>query len=367
MNILNVLIYYILPLIVVLGVLIFCHELGHFLVAKLFRVKVLRFSLGFGHKLVGRTVGETEYQISAIPLGGYVKMLGETETEEDEPIPPSDLPRAFNMQHPLKRIAIVAAGPAFNFFLAFLLFCGLHLVAGTQVMVPAVGQVRDGSPADAAGVEKGDVVLAVEGRSVETWEELKAQVEERAGDPLAFLIRRGDRTLELTVTPEPSTVKNLFGEEVRTALIGIVASGEFRAMDLGPGEALVEAAVRTWEITELTILTVVKLFQRVVPMETVGGPIMIGQLTGQIAQESFLYLIPFMAVISVNLGILNLLPVPILDGGVIAFLLVELVIGKPLSIRKREMAQKVGLFILITLMAVVFYNDIARLVRPLLQ
>jgi regulator of sigma E protease len=294
-------------------------------------------------------------------------MLGETETEEDEPIPPSELDRAFNMQHPLKRIAIVAAGPAFNFFLAFLLFCGLHLVSGTQVMIPAVGQVREGSPAAAAGVEKGDVILAVDGRSVATWEELKTLVEDRAGDPLAFLLRRGERTLELTVTPEASTVKNIFGEEVRTALIGIVASGEFRTVDLGPGGAVVEAAARTWEITELTILTVVKLFQRVVPMETVGGPIMIGQLTGQIAQESFLYLIPFMAVISVNLGILNLLPVPILDGGVILFLLAELVIGKPLSLRKREMAQKVGLFILITLMAVVFYNDIARLLRPLLQ
>jgi regulator of sigma E protease len=363
----NILIYYLLPLIVVLGVLIFCHELGHFLVAKLFRVKVLRFSLGFGRKLVGRTVGETEYQISAVPLGGYVKMLGENETEEDEPVPPSELERAFNMQHPLKRIAIVAAGPVFNFFLAFLLFCGLHLAVGTQAMVPSVGQVREGSPADAAGVEKGDVILAVEGRSVATWEDLKGLVENRAGDPLSFLIRRGDRTLELTVTPEPSTVKNLFGEEVRTALIGIVASGEFKTVDLGPGEAVAVAAARTWEITELTILTVVKLFQRVVPMETVGGPIMIGQLTGQIAQESFLYLIPFMAVISVNLGILNLLPVPILDGGVIVFLLVELVIGKPLSIRKREMAQKVGLFILITLMAVVFYNDIARLLRPLFQ
>lgn len=364
----HVLLYYILPLIVVLGVLIFCHELGHFLVAKLFRVKVLRFSLGFGGKLVGKTVGETEYLISAVPLGGYVKMLGENETDEDaEPIPPSDLNRAFNMQHPLKRIAIVAAGPAFNFFLAFLLFCGLHMVAGTQIMVPEVGQVREGSPADRAGLKKGDVVAAVEGRAVHSWEDLKGEVKDRPGEPLVFLVRRGERTLELTVTPEASTVKNLFGEEVRSALIGIVASGEFQSVDLGPGQAVVEAATRTWEVTKLTLLTVVKLFQRVVPMETVGGPIMIGQLTGQIAQESFLYLIPFMAVISVNLGILNLLPVPILDGGVIVFLLVELIAGKPLSIRKREMAQKAGLFILIALMALVFYNDIARIVRPLLQ
>ncbi len=363
----HVMVYYILPLILVLGVLIFCHELGHFLVAKFFDVKVLRFSLGFGSKIVGRRIGETEYRISAIPLGGYVKMLGENEgdeeEEEEEPISPADLKRAFNVQHPLKRIAIVAAGPAFNFVLAFLLFCGLHLVMGTQIMTAEVGQVREGSPADLAGIQKDDRILAVEGRPVDSWNALKDAVKDRAGQPLAFLVARGERTLEFMVTPELSTTKNLFGEEVRTALIGIVAAGNFRHVKLGPLDATAEAAKRTWEITELTLLTVVKLFQRVIPMDTVGGPIMIGQLTGQLAQESFAHLIPFTAVISVNLGILNLLPVPILDGGVILFLLAELILGKPLSRRKRELAQKVGLFILITLMVVVFYNDIARLFR----
>lgn len=364
----HVLIYYILPLIVVLGVLIFCHELGHFLVAKLFNVKVLRFSLGFGHKLAAKTIGETEYRISAIPLGGYVKMLGESEgDDDDEPVSPSDLKRAFNMQHPLKRIAIVAAGPAFNFFLAFLLFCGLHLATGVQVMLPTVGQVSESSPADSAGLKKGDVILSVDGRAVDSWKSLQKEVKHRAGESLSFLIQRADRTLEVYVTPEPSVVTNIFGEEVRTALIGIVASGEFITEKIGPGRAVVEASLRTWEITKLTILTVVKLFQRIIPMETVGGPIMIGQLTGQIAQESFLYLIPFMAVISINLGILNLLPVPILDGGVIVLLVLEMIIGRPLGPRKREIAYKVGLFLLISLMAVVFYNDIIRVFRQLFQ
>jgi len=368
MDILNILIYYLLPFAVVLGVLIFCHELGHFLVAKAFDVKVLRFSLGFGKKLVGWQIGETEYLISAVPLGGYVKMLGENESEEEEkPLAPADLKRAFNVQHPLKRIAIVAAGPVFNFFLAFLLFGGMYAISGTQVLTTEVGQVTEASPAALAGLKKGDVIAAVEGTPVDSWEELKEMVRDRAGDPLVFRLVRDGETLELTVTPELSVVKNLFGEDIRTALIGIVASGNYRSVDLGPVAAVREAAVRTWEITELTLLTIVKLFQRVVPMKTVGGPIMIGQMTGQLARESFTYLIPFMAVISVNLGVLNLLPVPILDGGVILFLLVELVIGKPLSLRKREMAQKVGLFILITLMAVVFYNDIARLVRPFLE
>lgn len=364
----NIFIYYLLPLAVVLGVLIFFHELGHFLVAKAFDVKVLRFSLGFGKKLVGRQVGETEYLISAVPLGGYVKMLGENESEEEETesLPPADLKRAFNVQHPWKRIAIVAAGPAFNFFLAFVLFGGMYAVMGTQILTAEVGQVREASPADQAGLKNGDVIVAVEGTPVASWEELQERVRGRAGEPLVFRFVRDGESLEVTVTPEPSVVKNLFGEDIRTALIGIVASGAYRNVDLGPVAAVREGAVRTWEITKLTLLTIVKLFQRIVPMETVGGPIMIGQLTGQLAQESFVHLIPFMAVISINLGVLNLLPVPILDGGVIVFLFVELILGKPLSLRKREIAQKTGLFILIALMAVVFYNDIARLVRQFL-
>ncbi|MBW1888405.1 MAG: site-2 protease family protein [Deltaproteobacteria bacterium] len=146
-------------------------------------------------------------------------------------------------------------------------------------------------------------------------------------------------------------------------MIGIVASGKHRKLELGPWQAIKESFLKTWEIIYLTCLTIVKLFQRVVPIKTLGGPILIGQITGQLAQESFTYLIPFMAVISINLGILNLLPVPILDGGVIIFLLFELFIGRPISLKKRDLAQKMGLFLLIFLMAVVFYNDILRLLE----
>jgi regulator of sigma E protease len=158
-------------------------------------------------------------------------------------------------------------------------------------------------------------------------------------------------------------VKNLFGEEIRSPIIGIVASGRFETMELTFLRGIQEGVARTWEIVKLTCLTIVKLLQRVVPMKTLGGPILIGQLTGQLAQENLAYLLPFMAVISVNLAILNLLPVPILDGGMIIFLLIELVAGKPLSIRKREWAQKVGLFLLFMLMAVVLYNDVLRLLE----
>lgn len=358
----NILLYYFLPFIVVLGILIFIHELGHFLVAKYFNVKVLKFSLGFGYKLAGKKIGDTEYMISTVPLGGYVKMLGENDDETD-PLPPGEEERAFNNQHVLKRIAIVAAGPFFNLALALFLFCGLYLISGIHVMIPEIGQVRPDSPAYKAGLKKGDLIISVQGQEIEIWSEIKEFVQDHAGEPLAISVQRNGKILNFSVIPEVSVIKNIFGEEVKSALIGIVASGKHKKLELGPWKAVKESFLKTWEIMYLTCLTVVKLIQRVVPIKTIGGPILIGQMTGQLAQESFTYLIPFMAVISINLGILNLLPVPILDGGVIIFLLFELFIGKPISLKKRDFAQKVGLFLLIFLMAVVFYNDILRLLE----
>ncbi len=352
--------YYLFPFAVVLGVLIFFHELGHFLVAKHFGVKVLKFSLGFGYKLVGKKLGETEYVISTVPLGGYVKMLGEND-EETEALSQEEARRAFTNQHVLKRMAIVAAGPVFNMLLALVLFCGLFIFSGVQVMTTEIGQVRPNSPAEKAGLLKNDVIISVGGRPVKDWAEIKEIVKDKAGVPLPITIRRGGKVLHLTVVPEAAVEKNIFGEKTKSALIGIVAAGKYTKLQLGHWEAVGQAFRKTWEVIKLTCLTILKLVQRVIPIKTVGGPILIGQMTGQLAKESFLYLIPFMAVISINLGILNLLPVPILDGGLIIFLLIELVIGKPISIKKRDLAQKVGLFLLIFLMVVVFYNDISRL------
>ena len=354
--------YYILPFVFVLGILIFFHELGHFLTAKYFGVKVLKFSLGFGPKLTGKRIGETEYLISIVPLGGYVKMLGES-TDDEQEVTPEDEQRAFNHQPVLKRIAIVAAGPVFNLVLALFIFCFFYLIAGNQVMVPEVGQVRADSPADQAGLHKGDLIVAVGEKRIQTWTEIKDAVQENAEKTLIVTVKRGERLLTLKVVPEESVVKNIFGEDIKSPLIGIVASGRFKQINLGPLEAIQEGFKKTWEIIKLTCLTVVKLFERVIPITTLGGPILIGQMTGQLAQENLTYLIPFMAVISINLGILNLLPVPILDGGLIFFLLVELIVGKPLSIKKRDLAQKLGLFLLMMLMAVVIYNDVTRLLE----
>ncbi len=359
----NFFIYYILPFIFVLGILIFFHELGHFLLAKAFNVKVLKFALGFGPPLAKKQVGDTEYSIRSVPLGGFVKMLGENSEEDEKPLPAEEKKRAYNHQHVLKRMAIVGAGPVFNLLLALLIFVFFFLIGGKHIMVPEVGQVREGSPAEKAGLQKNDLIVSVGGTPVETWPEIRDTVKGKGGEPLAVTVERGGRLRTITVIPEVTTIKNIFGEDVQSALIGIVASGRFERMDLSPGKAVAEAFSETWRITVLTCQTIVKLFQRIVPIKTLGGPILIGQMTGQLAQENWMYLFPFMAVISINLFILNLLPVPVLDGGVLIFLLIELIIGKPLSIKKREMAQRVGLFLLVTLMAVVIYNDITRLLE----
>jgi len=354
--------YYLLPFLVILGILIFFHELGHFLVAKYFGVRVLKFSLGFGKKVAGKKIGDTEYLISMIPLGGYVKMLGETD-DDSQPLTPEEEKKSFSNQHVLKRMTIVAAGPAFNLLLALIIFSLFYVGVGKQVMRPEIGQVREHSPAETAGLKKGDFIVAVDGKEVESWEELKDAVHDRAGKPVILTIKRDQQLLTFTVIPEETFSRNIFGEKIKTALIGIVASGKFKTITLTTANAILEAGKKTWEIIWLTCLTVVKLFERVIPIKTIGGPILIGQMTGQLAQESFLYLIPFMAVISVNLGILNLLPVPVLDGGLLVFLLVELIIGKPLSLKKRDLAQKVGLFLLIMLMVVVLFNDVTRLFK----
>ncbi len=355
--------YYILPFVVVLGVLIFFHELGHFLAAKYFGVKVLKFSLGFGPKLVGKQVGETEYLISALPLGGYVKMLGESPDEEEEPIPLEDAAKSFSNKHVAKRIGIVAAGPIFNLLLALIIFCSFYMVAGVHVMTPEIGQVREGSPADQAHLLKGDVIVSVGGKKTENWPQIKEIIEGNTGQPVEVTVKRGEAYLTVTVIPEMSVSKNIFGEEIRSPLIGIVAAGTFEKVELAPLDAVVEGFRKTWEIIVLTCLTVVKLIQRVIPFETVGGPILIGQMTGQLAQDNWIHLIPFTAVISINLGILNLLPVPVLDGGFIVLLLIELLIGRPLHIKKRELLQKMGIFLLVLLMVFVVYNDIKRLIE----
>jgi regulator of sigma E protease len=359
----HLILFYLLPFIIVIGIMIFFHELGHFLLAKAFGVKVLKFALGYGPPFLAKQVGETEYSIRYFPLGGFVKMLGEDieDEESDETPSPEDIGRSFTDVHVIKRISIVAAGPVFNIVLAFFLFFGMFLISGTQVMTPIIGEVQADSPAQQVGLQKGDRIISIQNNTINSWDEIRGYVSGHAGETLLFHVQRAEKILSFNIIPRESTAKNEFGEETKTALIGIVASGDIEQIKLSLPEAAVKGISDTLKWIKLTFLVVIKLFQGVVPIKTIGGPIMIGQMTGQLAQENVGYLVPFMAIISVNLGILNLFPIPILDGGVIVFLIIELIIRRPLSLKKRELAQKVGLSLLILLMAFVFYNDILRL------
>jgi regulator of sigma E protease len=358
----------IIPTIIVLGIMIFFHELGHFLAAKSFNVKVLKFALGFGPKIASRVYGETEYSLRYIPLGGFVKMLGEDDfTEDAPPVDEKDTIRAFNNQHPLKRIAIVAAGPVFNLLLAFLLFFCLYFIFGAPqltpdpVFTPEIGLVNEGSPAEKAGLIKGDIIKRVDNKEITDWADIRKIIENRAGIPVNITVAKGSDLLSFTVIPEESVIKNEAGDDVKAVLIGVINAGKVVYTELSIIEALKRAISITYSAIKETCLVVVKLFQGEVSFKTVGGPIMIGQMAGIVVQKGLDYALEFMAIISISLGILNLFPIPILDGGVILFLLIELVIRRPVSVDRREFAQKVGFSILLLLMAVVFYNDILRL------
>ncbi|WP_298435506.1 RIP metalloprotease RseP [Geobacter sp.] len=344
--------------IVVLGILIFVHELGHFIFAKLFRVGVEKFSLGFGPKLVGKQIGETEYLISAFPLGGYVKMVGEgTEGELSE----DEQARSFAGKHPLQRIAIVAAGPSFNLIFAWLVFIVVFMV-GVPSATSRIGGVVKDKPAARAGIVAGDVITSVNGKRVTRWDEMAAQIAASKGASIVIEVKRGDTVRTFRLVPETRTAKNLFGESVTSPVIGVVASPETVIDRFGPGEAFVKGSVQAWNVVELTAISLVKIIERAVPLDTIGGPIMIAKMAGQQAEAGGVSFLAFMALLSVNLGVLNLLPIPILDGGHLVFYLWELVFRRPVSPRAREIAQQIGLALLIGLMVLAFYNDIARYV-----
>lgn len=347
--------------IIVLGLLIFVHEFGHFIWAKLFRVKVLKFSLGFGPKIFGRKHGETEYLISALPLGGYVKMLGENPTDE---VSPDDTSRTFSGKPVWQRFLIVAGGPCFNLFFAVLLFFLIFLFAGLPQPAPGtkIGKVTSESPAEAAGLMGNDSILAVNGEPTETWEEVAELIGNSGGLPVTLSVQRDGITLELTGQPEQKEIKNIFGEVVgKRYLLGITRSDEVFYEKISIGKAFIAGLSQTWGFIYLTIMGVIKIVQKIVPASELGGPILIAQMAGQQMEAGWVNLVYFMGLLSVNLGILNLFPIPILDGGHLVFFSLEAIRRKPLHIRTQEIWQQIGLVLLVSLMVFVFYNDLLRI------
>lgn len=349
--------------ILVLGVLIFVHELGHFLFAKLFGVKVLKFSLGFGKKLISRQWGETEYLISAFPLGGYVKMYGEQAEEE---VQAAERHRSFSHKTVWQRFGIVFGGPLFNLLFAVLLFFTMFVVAGMPEGVDStkVGEIHSGSVAEQVGLKTGDEIRRINGQAVTAWEQVSNAIKDSQGQPVTLEVLRKEQVLQFTAQPTMQEIKNIFGEVVgKRYMLGMVRSEEIRYVDASIIQAAQAALTQTWNLGYLTVMGIVKMIQRVIPASELGGPIRIAELAGQQMEAGWMNLLYFMGLLSVNLGILNLLPIPVLDGGHLVFLSLEALRRRPLSERSMEISQKIGIAILGTLMIFVFYNDIARLVK----
>ena len=338
-----------------LGILIVFHEFGHFLLAKLSGVGVLTFSVGFGPKIWVKKRGETEYALSAFPLGGYVKMVGEN---PDEEVSAAELEKSFAHKSLLKRTAIVFAGPGFNLVLAVFLFMLVFAFYGVPVMSTQVSNVTAGSPAEKAGILKGDRITAIDGKPVSEWGELAETIKTSRGKPINLDIQRGSDALQVAVQPNRSEGKNIFGEPREEWLIGIASQATIEKGNAGL--SISRAIAQTYEISKLTLLAFYKMLVGDVSPRNIGGPIMIAQMAGQQAQEGLGSFLGFLAVLSINLGVLNLLPVPVLDGGHLLLFLVEAVIRRPVSIKYREIAQQVGICLLGLLMVYAFYNDIVR-------
>jgi regulator of sigma E protease len=348
----------IISVIVLLGVLIFAHEVGHFLVAKWAGVGVLKFSLGFGPKLIGKKIGETEYLLSLIPLGGYVKLLGEADSDD---LSEKDEKRSFLKQSVWKRAAIVIAGPLFNFLLAILIFTIVYIV-GIPTLTTQIGGVQEGSIAYETGVKEGDIIIAINGTEISRWEKLAEMIAESKGKELNLTIKRGDKTHNVTLAPRLLKTKNLFGEIIDSYKIGISPSPQQATIEqMNPFLAFWTGMKQTWMISKLTLISIFKILEGVISPKTLGGPVLIAQIAGAQAQEGLIPFVLFMALLSINLAVLNLLPIPVLDGGHLFFYLIELIMGKEMNIKWREMAQQIGFVLLMILMVFVFILDIERL------
>jgi regulator of sigma E protease len=346
---------------VVLGALIFFHELGHFLVAKTFRIGVRTFSLGFGPKLLAYSSSSTEYRLSAVPLGGYVQLVGES--------PDAELPSgytegsSFSLRPAWQRMLVVGAGPVFNFLLAWVIYASIFMALGQQAMLPTIGEVQKNTPAAEAGLQAGDRVVAINGREVEYWHEMAKRIQKSEGQKLHMTVAREGSRIDVAVSPEMQTAKNVFGEEVQVPRIGVVAARDVVHVPMGPLESVWGGLEQTGRFIALTCEALVKIVARIVPLKTLGGPIMIAQLVSEQAERGVVDVLALTAVISINLGLLNLLPIPVLDGGHLLFYGLETVLRRPVDPKWREVATKIGLTLLITLMALVIYNDIFRILR----
>jgi len=362
---------YVVPFLFVLTIVVFFHELGHFLMARWCGIKVLVFSVGFGPEIAGfyDRYG-TRWKISAIPLGGYVKFFGD-ENAASAPdqsaaatMTEAEKKDSFQFQPVGSRALVVAAGPVANFLLAIAIFAGIFMTVGKQTTSARVDTVQPGSAAQTAGFKPGDLVLTINGEKIESFSDMQRIVSISAGAPLTIEVDRDNAQVTLKAVPQLKEIKDNFGNVHRLGVLGIsrsMAPGDIKTERAPPLRAIVMGAQETWFVVDRTMSYISGVFTGREAADQLGGPIRIAQVSGQVATAGFAPLIHLTAVLSVSIGLLNLFPIPLLDGGHLLFYAIETIRGRPLSERAQELGFRIGLAIVLMLMIFATFNDILHL------
>jgi regulator of sigma E protease len=367
----NVVVSFVIPFLFVLTIIVFFHELGHFLVARWCGIKVLVFSIGFGPELIGFNDRRgTRWKISAIPLGGYVKFFGDDNAAS---VPDANAIAAMNADERqvsffhksvAARAAVVAAGPIANFLLAIAIFATIFTIYGKQETAARVDQVNADSAAAAAGFQPGDLVLSINGRTIESFRDMQEIVSLSADERLEFVVERGGNTVKLQATPRLTEEKDMFGNVYRIGRLGLTQTNtpqDIRIRKFGPIAAIGEAGKQTWFVIDQTFSYIGKLVVGRASTQELGGPLRIAQMSGQAASLGFTFLMNWAGLISVSIGLLNLFPIPLLDGGHLLFYAIEAVRGRPLSERVQEVGFRIGFAIIVMLMIFTVWNDVSHL------
>jgi len=367
MELIQLVLHNLISFILIISGIVFVHEFGHFIVARLCGVKVEEFSIGMGKELCGFNDKKgTRWKFCLLPVGGYVKMFGDRngasmpDLKAFDKMTKAEQKISFLGKNVSQRAAIVAAGPVFNFILAIFLFTALFRINGYNVILPIVDQVLDGSAAAGAGLKKGDKILAISGTEIRNFDDMRAIISISADKELQFKIEREGNVFEQKIIPQNQARRDIFGEEVKLGTLGVTAN-DVTHHDLDLVGAFVKANVETVDMIQATFKALWQLITGQRDFKELGGPIKIAKYSGKSVEMGYLMVIWFASVISINLGVMNLLPVPVLDGGHLFFYAIEAVLGKPLSKKTQEICFRVGFSLIITLMLFTTLNDVRSL------